>query len=534
MSDERRPNGRRQREADPGRAGKPTGPPRRPGPSLTRQAAALASGSLATQASALLLLMALTRLVPQAELGAYQQLGLIYGILAPLLVAGIPAALLYFVPRSDDPAVSRAWIGQAYLLLGAIGLAASVGVVVGRASIAEALGNPALTDVLLPYAPYPFLVLITAVMPTALVAVGRAGLAAGLNALGGAIVVVGVLAAVAIEPDATHMAVGLVVAQLCVALASTYAVYRTVGISLRGGGVTRRLRALLHYGLPLAMTGLAGMFAFQFDRLVVSREFSPALYAVYVVGAVELPLTIIVQQSVNSVLVPALARHYAAGDLAGLAAQWHRAIRRTSLVLLPLFVFFMLTADETIDLLFGASYGRSADVFRVYLLLVPLRVATYGLITQAIGRTQINLTASLVLLVLNAILVLALVGPLGLIGPAVGTVLATFGMAVYYLVRLRGVLGLPIRALFPWPLLAVNLGLSALAGLPAALLILAGLDGVLQLAVSAVLYGLFYLALMLLARRLEPQEIDWGRRLVGTALARPRRWLRARPTDRAA
>ena len=97
--------------------------------------------------------------------------------------------------------------------------------------------------------------------------------------------------------------------------------------------------------------------------------------------------------------------------------------------------------------------------------------------------------------------------------------------AVYYLARLRGILGIPIRALFPWPLLAVNLGLSALAGLPAALLILAGLDGVLQLAVSAVLYGLFYPALMLLARRLEPQEIDWGRRLVGTALARPRRWL---------
>ena len=193
MSDERRPNGRRQPETDPGRADKPTGPPRRPGPSLTRQAAALASGSLATQASALLLLIALTRLVPQAELGAYQQLGLIYGILAPLLVAGIPAALLYFVPRSDDPAVSRTWIGQAYLLLGAIGLAASVGVVVGRASIAEAIGNPALTDVLLPYAPYPFLVLVTAVMPTALVAVRRAGLAAGLNALSGALVFVGVL-----------------------------------------------------------------------------------------------------------------------------------------------------------------------------------------------------------------------------------------------------------------------------------------------------------------------------------------------------
>ena len=33
-------------------------------------------------------------------------------------------------------------------------------------------------------------------------------------------------------------------------------------------------------------------------------------------------------------------------------------------------------------------------VFRIYLLLVPIRVATYGLITQAIGRTRINLVGS--------------------------------------------------------------------------------------------------------------------------------------------
>ena len=263
---------------------------------------------------------------------------------------------------------------------------------IGRASIAEALGNPALTDVLLPYAPYPFLVLITAVMPTALVAVGRAGLAARLNAFGGVTVVVGVLTAVAIEPD---MAVGLVVAQLCVALVSTYAVYRTVGISLRGGGITEGLRALLAT-TPAGDDGVAGMFAFQFDRLVVSREFSPALYAVYVVGAVELPLTIIVQQSVNSVLVPALARHYAAGDLAGLAAQWQRAIRRTSFVLLPLFVFFIsprtrpsISCSEQLR----AERGR-------FPRLAAARDAPCGDVRSHHAgdrATQINLTASLVL-----------------------------------------------------------------------------------------------------------------------------------------
>ena len=78
MSDERRPNGRRQREADTGRAGKPTGPRRGPGPSLTRQAAALASGSLATQASALLLLTS-TRSAERMRAVLEDELGLRFG-----------------------------------------------------------------------------------------------------------------------------------------------------------------------------------------------------------------------------------------------------------------------------------------------------------------------------------------------------------------------------------------------------------------------------------------------------------------------
>jgi O-antigen/teichoic acid export membrane protein len=531
MSEKRRSEAEGKSESD---AVEPVGEAadqRKRGPSLTRQVGALASGSVAAQAFALLLLMGLTRLVPKAELGAYQQLGLIYGIVSPLLVAGIPAALLYFIPRSDDPADASARTGEAYVVLGALGIITSVVVAVGRGPLAEALGNPELSGALLLYAPYPFFAFVTGVMPTALVAVGRAGLAAVLNALGGVLIAIGVLAAALIKADAPHMASGLVAGQVCIMLDATFAVQRTIGIAVHPAKLKRGALALLRYGLPLALTGLAGKFAFQFDRLVVSHNFTPALFAVYVVGAVELPITAIVQQAVNAVLVPALSRHYAAGDLAGLAALWRRAIRRTSLILFPFFVYFMLTSTATVRFLFGGSYAESADVFRVYLLLVPLRVATYGLITQAIGRTHINLTASFVLLAMNAVLVLTLIGPLGLVGAALGTVLATFGTSLYYLFRLRRILRMSIRALFPWRMLAINLALTVLAGVPAALVVLAGLDGVLQLALAALLFGPAYVALMMLTRRLDAQEIVWGRRLLATVLGiRPHR-RQPPPTD---
>jgi O-antigen/teichoic acid export membrane protein len=488
-------------------------------PSLTRQAGALATGALGTQVLAIVLLVALARLVSKPELGGYQQISLIYGILQPLLVGGIPAALLYFVPRSHDLAEKRVWVGNSYLLLGASGLAISIVIAVARVPIADAIGNPDLAGPLLVYAPHPFFAFVTSIASTALVAVRRAGVAAILTTFTGALTLVAVLVAVAIEPNTAHMAAGLVVSAACAAVVSTFAVYRIVGVSFRRADATRGVRTLLAYGLPLALTGLVGRVAWQFDRLVVSHRFSPALFAVYAIGAVELPITSIVQQSVNAVLVPALSERYAANDLHGMAALWRRAIRRTSLVLLPAFVFFMIAAEPTMVVFFGSGYADSVSIFRIYLLLVPIRVATYGIITQAIGRTRINLMGSFLFLGVNAILVLALVGPLGLKGPALGTVLATAALAGYYLIRLRSVLGMSIRALFPWRLLAANLAVSALAGVPLFLLVRADIGGVfVQLVAGGLLYACCYVGLLLLTRRLDAQEIAWGTRL-----------LRARP-----
>ena len=36
------------------------------------------------------------------QIATFQQLNLLYGDLAPLLLGGIPAALLYFVPRAGS------------------------------------------------------------------------------------------------------------------------------------------------------------------------------------------------------------------------------------------------------------------------------------------------------------------------------------------------------------------------------------------------------------------------------------------------
>jgi O-antigen/teichoic acid export membrane protein len=520
-----------QEQPSSGTASAATAPERKPPPrrSLTRQTAVIFAGGLVAQTSSVVLLSGLTRLVSKGQLGAYQQLTLLYGIVSPLLVAGIPTALLYFIPRSKDDHETRSWVGTAYVLLGALGLLFSVTTALARVPIADALGNAHLSPVLLVYSPFPGLAFVTSVLPPALVALGRAALATMVGVTGSIVSVICVLAAVAVAPDARHIAAGLVIGQACFTVLSVLTVCRVIGVAVPWRTIKDRCLGLLKFGVPLALTGLAGMLAFQFDRLVVSRDFSAALYAVYSVGAVELPISVLVQQSVNSTLMPALTRHYLAGDVAGMAAQWRRAVRRTSLVLLPTFVFFMLTAPAAIQLLFGGSYAESTVMFRIYLFLVPLRVATYGLITQAIGRTGINLTGSVLFLASNAVLVLLLVGPLGLPGPAVATVAATAGLASYYLVRLRRVLNITITALFPWGDLAANFVVSVAAALPAGALVLLGLRGLVQLPILAAVYPPCYIGLLLITRRLDETEAQALRRLLRACHRAVRATLRHLP-----
>ena len=473
---------------------------------LGGQAAVLAVGAMFTQAATLGSLVVLTRLVDKPALGGYQQLWLIYGILSPFLVGGLPTALLYFLPRARSDDEASKWVLDSYVILVCFGLASSLGVFVLRGPIAAAMNDPALARALLYYVPYPFFAFLTAAMPSALIACGRAKLASGLNALNGALTVGAVVAAASITPTTSSMAAGLSISAALAALISTACVLRALRVRGPVAWRTVAWRPLLTYGLPLALTQLAGMLGFQFDRLVVSNRFSPSDFAVYAIGAVEVPIAIVVQQAVNTVLVPALSRLHAEGDLSDLLRQWQAALRKTSLVVLPLFAFLMVMAGDVIALLYGAKFAGSVRIFRAYLFLMPLRMITFGLITQAIGRTRINLVASIVMLGANVVLAIALVRPLGLLGPAVATPVAMLATVVYYVVRIRGVLSLPLRRLLPWRLIAANLAVSLVSALPLLAVLAVHVTPFARLLLGAALFVPVYLVALRVTGRLTSTE----------------------------
>jgi O-antigen/teichoic acid export membrane protein len=487
--------------------------------SLSGDAGLLTLGSLFSQGAQIVSLSVVARLVAKSQIATYQQCTLLYGIIAPLLLAGVPAGLLYFMSRAKSDEERRVWISRAYLLLMAMGIVSFGGVIALRRPLASLLNNPGLAPALVLYAPYLLFAFIAAATPPALIASGRARGAALLNACMGTFLLLSLVTAAIVHPTGQALVLALSVAAALLAIVSVAMVWRTVGISWPDPHRWSGLRQLFGYGLPLALTGLTGMVGFQIDRIVVGANFSPRVFTIYALGAVEVPIGLLLAMAVGNVLVPELATRWRNGDRAGMIALWRESMRKTSLILFPLFIFLMVMANDVVRVLYGPGYGQSVAVFRIYLFLIPVRIATWGLIPQAVGRTSINLLASVVILVTNVVIAFSLVYPLGITGPAIAGPASAVLTVLYYLLRVRSVVETNARNLLPLRSLAVTMLLAVVSALPLLGLLALHLPSILRLASGLPAFVFLSVTTLRLTRQIDDE--DWKRMRSTIARLRP-------------
>ena len=493
-----------------------------PSPSrgLAASVSLLALGSLFTQGAQIISLSVLARLVAKPELATYQQLNLVYNVAAPLLLVGVPTALLYFIPRASSVEEQRAWVLRGYVLMAATGLIAATAAVLLSDPLAKAFHNPELASALVLYAPYLLSVFVAAATPPALIACGATVKAAVLNAMLGGFTLVALVTAAVIEPTGEALAIALSASGVALATASVLVLARTLGLATTDDDLRNGLRSMLRYGLPWAVVSVAATLAYQFDRVVVGTAFSSEEFAIYALGAVEIPIVLLVGQAVTNVLIPALAKLWQANDRRAMVSLWQLSIRKMSVILLPSFVFLMLMADDVVRLLYGPGYEESVLVFRIYLLLIPLRVANWGIIPTAMGWTRLY-TPGVILLVVNAAVALATVGPLGLAGPALAAPIATAVTAFYYVRLLGPILEMDSVRLVPFRPLAETLLTATIASVPLLYLNKLAMPSAIRLVLAACVYVPIVVGAMRLTRQISDE--DWARlmRLAGR-VRRPR------------
>jgi O-antigen/teichoic acid export membrane protein len=445
---------------------------------LTRRIGIVALGRAAHMASLLAVSVVLADFLLQEQVGIYKAVWLLVNSLVPLASLGVPAALLYYFPQMS-PERRPALVFQA---LGAV-LAAALALVAALYFFGDPLARLIgienagaelvfLQPYLRPFLPYVFFLVVGGAVEAVLVAAGRPHWQAGAQLVFAVLMTGLALWARSEGWDLSDLlgAFGLMgLARLIVALVLVWrcGVWSHISAAAEAG-LWEGARSRWSYARTIWYNDGIGSASRLVDSLVILHLFTIEVYAEYSLGNIEVPVNLLLAATVT-VLVPEISRLYQNGDLSGIATLWRESVARLSLVIWPLF-FFLFTHADSIMAMYPDNYGRTAWVFRVFLLALPLRIAVYNPLLVGIGKAKWALWGSVGDLLLNiglsltAYYILIRIWPeWAFLGPAGATVFATY-IQVFFLVAAIAVhLRWQVGQLLPWASLGRGLGLGLLA-----------------------------------------------------------------------
>jgi O-antigen/teichoic acid export membrane protein len=262
-----------------------------------------------------------------------------------------------------------------------------------------------------------------------------------------------------------------------------------------------RIKEQLIYVAPLAAALTVHLLNRNVDKWYIAW-LAPEDFGVYTIAGTEVPVISVVSSALGAVLATRLVRAFRDHKLDYAHKVWIAGASRMTLLVLPITTGVITVAPELLETLFGSTYIAAALPFQVWTCILFHRVAEYGVVLRASGDTRSLWWATSLLFVSNA--VFSLLGVLlgGMVGAAVGTMLANGVFWWFVLTRIARAMKRPARQVFPWPLWLAVLGTSAICGGLAWLgSLVLPLDGLVvpTLVVKALLFaGLYMVAARLL------------------------------------
>jgi O-antigen/teichoic acid export membrane protein len=205
----------------------------------------------------------------------------------------------------------------------------------------------------------------------------------------------------------------------------------------------------------------------QLDRYLIVFFFSVTAVAEYQAGAWQIPIITTIPYTIGAVYAPRFVELFKAGQHRAAIDIWRQSALKSALLVVPITMVFVVASEETMELLFTASYLKAAPVFRWYCILTLGRIATFGSVILAAGAPRLIFQSALVSLLSNALICSLLVKLVGFNGPAMGTALAFIPSAAYYCLCIATATKLSFRQIFPLFGFLRVLGLTGLASLPA-------------------------------------------------------------------
>ncbi len=473
---------------------------------LSDRAIIVIIGNLVSGIGKILLPIILVRLITKADYGSYRQAMLFYVTFGTIFLFGVPQSIYYFIPQLSGDNQKRI-VTQSFNILASLGLILTISFFLLSGLIARWLNNEMLSFYIKVFSPYFFFMLPAQAFIPLLISFNRHKDAAFASV--GFMVVS--LISVLLPLFLGYGLKGVFISMVCFACLQLVVVVLYTAKVLDGLPLKwsfNLFKKQLSYATPVGLSGVVGIISRTLDKYVISTAFTPDRFAIYAIGARELPLVNLLPYSVSNVLQPKLVERYHKGDLDSFMRLWHESIRKISFVMLPIFVFLFVLAQDFIVFLYTSEYVESVILFKIYLCILPLRVTAYGPILLATGRPKFVFRATFIGLVLNLCLSIILLYLIGFVGPAIATIIAQWFVIVLYLIKISRVVSVHFWKVFPFRDFLQIFGISAFCGCLVYPVTLIKTSPIMILLIAAVSFGVMYIILLKSLKILTKKDIS--------------------------
>ena len=270
--------------------------------SRTAKVFALSLGSTLSMITGLAFTMIATRCLSKHDYATFRQTFLAYEFAAPLLMLGLPSAIYYFFPREKE--MKRGVIVDNVALLTGAGLLFSLFIAFGgNQLLAIRFNNPALGHTLHWLIPHPLIIMPIAGFAAIMVCVDRTKTLATYNVLSSIILAATGIAAILL----TKSYVAPIMVRIVVPI--LFCLLRWIDVQGCHGPIRWpkwiRMKEMVKYSIPLGLASMLGgitLTAQYHCRIPIHEDF-----AIYINGAMEIPVIGIITGSITTVVFAEMA-----------------------------------------------------------------------------------------------------------------------------------------------------------------------------------------------------------------------------------
>ena len=394
---------------------------------------------------------AITRLLSEYlsvyDYGTYSHVLLIVSTLSSITILGMMDGVNFFYCCEQNEQIRERYISSIFALQCIVSAAAGSVVLLLSGPLCLYMENSNLEKLLIYAVALPFLQNLLNMLQVLLVAVGKARLLAIRNLIVSLARLASAVLVVSIIQDVSVVLITTVVLDVGQLVFFGWTLRKNNCVIHLKQASFKLFKRILEYCIPMAVFIAIRAVNRDVDKYMVALLTDTETLAVYANASKVLPFDIVVS-SFCTVLVPEITSRVASEDKAGAVSLYKTFLEICYITTLVFCCAALAASPQLMKLLYSDKYLSGLPVFCIYIFVDMLYFANITLILSAAGKTKTLMTLGIGSLVLNVILNALGYRWMGLIGPAVVTLLLTLLMGVVMLRLSAGVLGVSIGRFF--------------------------------------------------------------------------------------